>query len=431
MERDNRGYLDGRKKGYEQGYLAGLMQGKQHGREQYRERIDGTSIIIPTHNKRDYLAECVESIFAHTVPPFELIVVDNASDDGTGEYLAKMSDRIRIVRNEKNLGFAGAVNQGLMKARGTTLLVLNNDAVVTSNWLDNLLTCLRQYPKAGIVGPVTNYISGTQLVNVTYGSLQEMHRYAASHNRSDPSRWTPTERLTGFCMLMRREVFEALGYFDEGFEIGNCEDDDYVFRARLLGFELVVARDTFIHHYGSVSMGALESFERIYRQNLRYYAEKWEGVPPRTPWHETATGKMSDLYPTEVAVKGAGESVYWISGGQKYRIDDPEGLDAVRLSQTDIRQWPSGGVMSRREVEARLAELARGAGDGSLLPGMIARAKNGELYQYDAGAFRKIANDWTCRCWRLDRREPSAMPDPPFPEAPPIVAPIRIQSGNI
>lgn len=431
MERDRRGYRDGRRKGYEEGYLAGLRQGKKDGQAQYRERVDGTSIIIPTRNQRGYLAQCIESIFTHTAPPFELIVVDNASEDGTVEYLAAMSDRIKTIRNEENLGFAGAVNQGLMRARGTTLLILNNDAVVTSGWLDNLLTCLRTYPQAGIVGPVTNYISGTQQVDVSYDSLQEMHRYAAAHNRSDPSRWTPTERLTGFCMLMRRELFEALGYFDEGFEIGNCEDDDYGFRARLLGYELVVARDTFIHHYGSVSMRSLESFERIYRQNLQYYEKKWDGVRPGSAWPAAMTGRMSDLYPTEVAVKGAGEPVYWISGGHKYRIDDPAGLDPVRLSQTDIRQWPNGGTMSRREVEARVSELAHGARDGNMRPGMVARAPNGELYQYDAGAFRKIANDWTCRCWRLDRREPAALSAPPDPTSLPIVAPIRIHSANI
>ena len=222
----NAGYNQGFNKGHEDGYI----RGKIVGAESFGLPFEGTSVIIPTYNQVHYLKECIESIRLYTHQPYELIIIDNSSDDGTAEYL-KSTEGIRYRINSDNLGFAGAVNQGLMMARGTTLLILNNDSVVTSNWLFNLLHCLHSDPQIGIVGPVTNYISGDQLIETKYTNITEMQQFAQNYNQSDASKWVVTGRLTGFCMLMRREVFMRLGYFDEGFEIGNCEDDDYGLRA--------------------------------------------------------------------------------------------------------------------------------------------------------------------------------------------------------
>src|SRR5690606_11862015 len=120
-----------------------------------------------------------------------------------------------------------------------------------------------------LFGPTTNYISGDQQIPVPYSSLEEMHHFAKGLNdQSDPAAWKETGRLTGFCVIMRRDCFERLGYMDEGFEIGNCEDDDYALRAQLLGYRLAIAYDTFIHHHGSVSMKALgDRFDEVYGRN--------------------------------------------------------------------------------------------------------------------------------------------------------------------
>jgi len=123
------------------------------------------SIIILTWNQLACTRECLESIALHTTGRYELIIVDNGSDDGTVPWLqeqARLDARLRLILNRENRGFAAGCNQGLAVAKGEFLLLLNNDVVVTANWLEGLLECHRTNPHVGIVGPLTNNASGIQ-----------------------------------------------------------------------------------------------------------------------------------------------------------------------------------------------------------------------------------------------------------------------------
>ncbi|GAF08677.1 glycosyltransferase family 2 protein [Paenibacillus pini] len=259
--------------GYERGYTSGVNQGV----ESFAEPFHGTSIIIPTYNQADYLIQCITSIEAHTTDPYEIIVVDNGSSDHTGQYLQQRVGQIRFKQLETNRGFAGGVNQGLMMAKGDSIVILNNDTLVTPRWLSNMLRCLYSDSTIGVVGPVTNYISGEQQIQVPYDAVPQMWAFAEQHNVPDESRWSKADRLVGYCLLFRRELLKSTGYFDEGFEIGNYEDEDWMIRVRLSGRELVIAGDTFIHHYGSVSMKNLgqQKFEVVHEQNGTFYEQKW------------------------------------------------------------------------------------------------------------------------------------------------------------
>lgn len=130
-----------------------------------------TSIILLTYNELAYTQACIESIRRNTAQPYELIVVDNGSADGTRAWLAQQPD-IQLIANETNLGFAKGANQGLQTATGVNLLLLNNDTVVTAGWLRRLLTHLHAAPSVGLVGPVSNCVSGPQQIPVPYH-----HRY--------------------------------------------------------------------------------------------------------------------------------------------------------------------------------------------------------------------------------------------------------------
>ena len=433
------GFEAGKRQGYARGYEEGYHKGVTDGASQFRLPMTGTSIIIPTCNKVNYLKECIESVQTYTPQPYELIIIDNGSTDGTDRYLRSLRG-IRYRINAGNLGFAGAVNQGLMLARGETLLILNNDSVVTEGWLGNLQQCLHASPDHGIVGPMTNYISGDQLLEVGYGSMPEMQAFARSYNRSDPAVWQMTGRLTGFCMLMRRETFEQLGYFDEGFEIGNCEDDDYGLRLRLLGRQLIIARDTFIHHYGSVSMKALDSkFDEVYGNNLRYYSEKWSdphGMLGLSWQGGEARWRTTDLYPTCIIVQGPDTILYWVEGGHRYQIDEEGGGGscrdrAVRVSRVDLASWPMGGVFTSQEVEHRQAILRAAAQEGQRCEGVLAQTPHG-LCQYRDGQWRRFLNDRALACWRLaDQEIGRSLAVDRAPEGPPIIAPPTIRSGEI
>lgn len=214
------------RRAYEHGYAAGYAHGIVEGKRSFGAGFEGTSIIIPTYNRKDLLAECLDRIEAHTAPPYEVIVVDNGSDDGTVDEVRRRRNRVRLAVHPQNLGFARAVNTGLMMAKGQTIVLLNNDVLVTERWLDQLLGCLK-LTGAAAVGPVTNYIGGDQQIDVPYEDVAEVPAFAAAYNAPDPRKWREVNRLVGFCLLFPRSTLEQAGYFDEGYVIGNYEDDDW------------------------------------------------------------------------------------------------------------------------------------------------------------------------------------------------------------
>jgi GT2 family glycosyltransferase len=254
--------------------------------------VIAASIIVPCFNQLEFTRQCLRALFRYTRPAFELIVIDNGSTDGTGAYLAGVQDSspapVTVISNGRNLGFPAAVNQGLRVARGQYLVLLNNDAVVTDGWLDQLIALgamktdfhkegqevqererktegttnqtnltngidgERGGSRIGLVGPMSNYASPPQLVqNVPYKGLEEMHAFARRWRDEHRGQWFTAGNLSGFCLLMKRAVYETIGGLDERFGLGFFDDDDLAVRARKAGFELAVAHDLFVHHFGS------------------------------------------------------------------------------------------------------------------------------------------------------------------------------------
>lgn len=236
-----------------------------------------TSIVIPTFNQLEYTRWCVASIRFFTTEPYELIVVDNGSSDGTREYLQTQKD-IRPILNEMNGGFAKACNQGIRQAAGDFVLLLNNDTAVAAGWLRNMINCLESNPAIGIVGPRTNFAKGPQSLQVDYANMDEMFAFSCQFNaKPDPSKWFELEMAVGFCMLVKRQVIESVGLLDERFGIGFFEDDDYCRRVRLKEFRIMCAGDTFVHHFGSRSfIGNKIDRDRLVQENWRKYAAKWK-----------------------------------------------------------------------------------------------------------------------------------------------------------
>lgn len=236
-----------------------------------------TSIVIVTHNQLDYTRLCLDSIRFRTDEPYELIVVDNGSTDGTVDYLRAGRD-VRWIENPDNRGFPAAVNQGLAIAQGEQVLLLNNDTVVTTGWLGRLLDALRSDPRHGLVGPVSNNVSGPQQIDVAYRQLADLDGFAWDWGRTHARRTQATDRLVGFCLLIDRRVIDTIGPLDERFGIGNFEDDDYCRRAREAGFRGVIARDAFVHHFGGRTFAASGiDYARLMSENQRKFREKWNG----------------------------------------------------------------------------------------------------------------------------------------------------------
>lgn len=238
-----------------------------------------TSIIIPTYNALPLLRSCVDSIRAHTSAAYEIIVVDNASTDGTATYCR--SNQITFISLPENRGFPTACNMGILLASGDEVLLMNNDVVVSRGWLTNLKSALYSAPEVGIVGPVTNYASGRQQVKTDYEDLASFHKAAERMNHPDPRKWLETKRLIGLCFLFKRELLTSVGLLDERFSPGHYEDDDYCYRARLRGYRLLIAGDCLVHHEGSASFKQVypTGIQELLERNRKLFINKW-GVEP-------------------------------------------------------------------------------------------------------------------------------------------------------
>jgi len=251
--------------------------------EHPEDRKDLVSIVILTFNELDYTRKCVESIRRNTPGPHEIIFVDNGSKDGTVKWLRRIVEEnpsYKLIENEENLGFARGCNQGMEASKGEYVLLLNNDILVTENWLPGMLEHLKSSPDIGIVGPMTSNISGIQkVVGVTYKSADDLEAYAHEFRNRNRHRRVSFRRLVGFCMLFKRSLVNEIGPLDESFGTGNFEDDDFCLRAAFAGYRNVIAGDVFIHHYGSRSfIGNRINYGTSLTGNRKIFDDKWRGI---------------------------------------------------------------------------------------------------------------------------------------------------------
>lgn len=276
-------------------------------------------VISPLFNAWDRTESMIFS-FLKTVDPSlaHLVLVDNGSTDGTKEGLKKFveqyPDRIRVITNEKNLGFAGGVNTGLTAIESLPwegVCLLNSDVVLTANWLSRMWMHLMHssIPNLGIIGPMSNQVGGVQSVGQTsYTNEATLNAFAAERAQAFSGQVASTGVLIGLCYLMKRQVFDKIGYFDTRFFPGNWEDNDYSLRAMSAGFQLGVDLSTYIHHEGSVSFIQAKVDRRAaYVDNKKRFRAKWRS--PESPWEQVALEryrlrKQEPVYLTEPGYEG-------------------------------------------------------------------------------------------------------------------------------
>ncbi len=271
------------------------------------------SIIMLTWNALEYTQRAVDSIFAATQHPFELVCVDNGSEDGTKKYLrelARAHSNVMIVDNSRNLGFAKGNNQGAEKARGKYLLFLNNDVLVHDGWLDSMLALLTRDEGIGMVGPLTNFISGAQMIaDVPYTDEQGYHDYAAKLSQQFLGKFSPRRRLAGFALLIRTSLFQSLNGFDEQFGSGNFEDDDLCLRIRKEGYALMVDESVIIHHFGSRTFQVNQiDYSGSLKSRGELFHKKWPDVDMEELLERTGTLTESHQARIETASQALLES---------------------------------------------------------------------------------------------------------------------------
>lgn len=265
-------------------------------------RSASLSICIVSYQTRHYLNRCLDSIYQASLQrPFEIIVADNGSCDGTSEFLRNEFPQVQLIQNPQNLGYTVAMNQALRLAQGNYLIQLNPDTEVHPAAFDLLADFLDAHPEVGICGP--------KVLNPD-GSLQRSCRRGESTPLAVIAHFTALDRLfpnnpklaqywmsyrnedeihevagvSGSCMMIRREMVEQIGYLDERF-FAYQEDADFCFRARQAGWKVMYVPTAKILHYGGVGGSHVQPYRSIiewhrsywnyYRKNLAHAYPGW------------------------------------------------------------------------------------------------------------------------------------------------------------
>lgn len=209
------------------------------------------SIIIPSYNRRDLLETCLQSIEKTiSLDNVEIIVVCNGCTDGSPEYIKSLGAPYKVVYWDKPLGYAKAINLGVVVSKGEYLILLNNDSqFLNTGWLDMLEAPFKKHVNVGITGP-----AGLERSNMPW--------------------------LIFFCVMIKKEVFMKVGYLDESYGIGGGEDTDFCIKAYRLGYTNYMVpensgslrsanrRNSFpIYHVGGLTCNTFEQMKDVNRAN--------------------------------------------------------------------------------------------------------------------------------------------------------------------
>lgn len=233
------------------------------------------SVLMVTYGGREWPLRTLRTLVERTEPVLEVIVIDNASPDGTGELLREGIEGATVVLNDANRGLSAALNQAATPASGRHLLLLNPDALVGEGWLPPLLERLQEPRTVAAVPRLLEPNGRVQEAGQIVDRSGQTLPVGAGSDSADPSHRFPraVEYGTGACVLVRRADFEAVGGMDEDFRPAYCEDIDLGFRLSARGRVVFEPRSSVVHH-GGVSASDGERHEMILR-NRRMLVEKW------------------------------------------------------------------------------------------------------------------------------------------------------------
>ncbi|MGL4362797.1 MAG: glycosyltransferase family 2 protein [Cellulosilyticaceae bacterium] len=215
------------------------------------------TIVIPNYNGEHYLKDCLDSIRNNSYKQCDVIIVDNCSEDSEYQWIKNDKD-ITFVELDKNYGFSRGVNEGIKRAKGEYVLLLNNDTIVQDGFFEELLKTIKSNDKIfGVSSKMIN-ASNTKLIDDA-GDQYTMLGWAKKRGDGQPVEfYTVEEPVFSACAgaaLYRKSAFDRIGYFDEAF-FAYMEDVDISYRAKIYGYVNVYCPAARVHHIGSGTTGS-------------------------------------------------------------------------------------------------------------------------------------------------------------------------------
>ena len=257
------------------------------------------TIAVTAYNRLQKTKTCVECILKYTDIDYELLLIDNGSNDGTTEYFKMVAHgRKKIVRITKNIGFCFAWKAAKECFSGKYLVIVSNDVYVTKNWLANLLKCYESDPRIGFVEPVSNNVSNLQQVDLPYTDFDDMQQKAAAYNISDPQKWEERLRCISLIGIYSRPVLDIVGLSDAAF-LHDFTEDDLALRLRQGGYKLMLCRDTWVchdHDFSKFSAEEKAELDKRLAYGSAVFREKHRGFDA---WNDALNFELGLLAPLD------------------------------------------------------------------------------------------------------------------------------------
>lgn len=207
------------------------------------------SVVIPTYNLKNILLECLKSVLSQNYNNLEVIVVDNGSTDGTSEVVTRKFPKVKLIRNQKNLGVTGGANAGLREATGDYIWLVDHDNILEFNMLSEMVKLAESDPKIGVVVPKIYYWEDKSLIWAAGTGMNLLTGENIFRGGKDVGQYDRIEEvdIAPANFLVKKEVIEKVGLYDDVFFV-SYEDADFSFRVRKAGYKIVYTPKAVCYH---------------------------------------------------------------------------------------------------------------------------------------------------------------------------------------
>lgn len=234
------------------------------------------AVIIPVYNALDYLKLCIESILSNVNFDYTSVwAIDDCSNDDTALFLKdveiKSGGKIKILRNEENLGFVKTCNRGLQNADADVYILLNSDTIIPKNFCEKIVKCFEANKNTGLASPIGSFSSRYYIIKPINLSLDEINEKLERIHKTEYPKIPSAE---GFCFCIRKETKDKIGLLDTIYGKGYSEEIDYSYRAIQQGLQCTLIDNLYVYHKNNCSFGA-EKRKEYMAVNSKIFQDRW------------------------------------------------------------------------------------------------------------------------------------------------------------